>query len=128
MKQILFTLLLMLPCRAMPLPLPSDTLRLTLADAVTLAQQQSADALAARHALESAEWSFRYHKANYLPSVTLSSSPTLNRQVSRVTQPDGTDVFVRQNQLSTDLAIDISQNVWFTGGTLFVRSNLYRQD
>ena len=128
MKQILFTLLLMLPCRAMPMPLPSDTLRLTLADAVTLAQQQSADALAARHALESAEWSFRYHKANYLPSVTLSSSPTLNRQVSRVTQPDGTDVFVRQNQLSTDLAIDISQNVWFTGGTLFVRSNLYRQD
>ncbi len=126
MKQILFTLLLMLPCRAMPMP--TDTLRLTLSDAVRMAQEQSADALAARHTLESAEWSFRYHKANYLPSVSLSSSPTLNRQVSKITQPDGTNVFVRQNQLSTDLAIDISQNVWLTGGTLFVRSNLYRQD
>ena len=126
MKQLLFTLLLFVPGRAWSMP--TDTLQLTLAEAVRMAQEQSADALAARHTLESAEWSFRYHKANYLPSVSLSSSPTLNRQVSKITQPDGTNVFVRQNQLSTDLAIDISQNVWFTGGTLFVRSNLYRQD
>ena len=126
MKQLLFTLLLFVPGRAGSMP--TDTLQLSLAEAVRMAQEQSADALAARHTLESAEWSFRYHKANYLPSVSLSSSPTLNRQVSKITQPDGTNVFVRQNQLSTDLAIDISQNVWFTGGTLFVRSNLYRQD
>ena len=100
MKQILFTLLLFVPGRAWSMP--TDTLQLSLAEAVRMAQEQSADALAARHTLESAEWSFRYHKANYLPSVSLSSSPMLNRQVSRITQPDGTNVFVRQNQLSTD--------------------------
>ena len=83
MKQLLFTLLLFVPGRAWSMP--TDTLQLSLAEAVRMAQEQSADALAARHTLESAEWSFRYHKANYLPSVSLSSSPTLNRQVSKIT-------------------------------------------
>ena len=105
-----------------------DSLRLTLSDAIALAQRQSSDALAARHSLEAAEWSYRYHKANYLPSVTLSSSPSLNRQLNSITQPDGTNVFVRQNQLSTDLALSISQNVTLTGGTLFLRNNLQRID
>ena len=108
--------------------LPSDSLRLTLSDAIALAQRQSSDALAARHTLEAAEWSYRYYKANYLPSVTLSSSPSLNRQLNSITQPDGTNIFVRQNQLSTDLSLNISQNVTLTGGTLFLRNSLQRLD
>ena len=108
--------------------LPSDSLRLTLSDAIALAQRQSSDALAARHTLEAAEWSYRYYKANYLPSVTLSSSPSLNRQLNSLTQPDGTNIFVRQNQLSTDLSLSISQNVTLTGGTLFLRNSLQRLD
>ena len=107
---------------------PSDSLRLTLSDAIALAQRQSSDALAARHTLEAAEWSYRYYKANYLPSVTLSSSPSLNRQLNSITQPDGTNIFVRQNQLSTDLSLSISQNVTLTGGTLFLRNSLQRLD
>ena len=106
----------------------TDSLQLTLGEAIRLAQEQSSDALAARHSLEAAEWSYRYHQANYLPSVTLSSSPSLNRQLNSITQPDGTNVFVRQNQLNTDLALDISQNVALTGGTLFLRNNLQRID
>ena len=108
--------------------LPSDSLRLTLSDAIALAQQQSSDALAAKHSLEAAEWSFRYYKANYLPSVALSSSPSLNRQLNSITQPDGTNVFVRQNQLNTDLSLSVSQHVTLTGGTLFLRDNLQRLD
>ena len=105
-----------------------DSLRLTLNDAIALAQQQSSDALAARHSLEAAEWSYRNHQANYLPAVTLSSSPSLNRQMNSITQPDGTNVFVRQNQLNTDFALNISQNVSLTGGTLFLRNALQRLD
>ncbi len=106
----------------------TDSLRLTLSEAIRLAQQQSSDALAARHSLEAAEWSYRYHKANYLPAVTLNSSPSLNRQLNSITQPDGTNVFVRQNQLNTDLSLNISQNIALTGGTLFFRNNLQRLD
>ena len=106
----------------------TDSLRLTLGDAIALAQRQSSDALAARHSLEAAEWSFRYYKANYLPAVSLSSSPSLNRQISSITQPDGTNVFMRQNKLNTDLSLNISQNLALTGGTLFVRNSLQRLD
>ena len=105
-----------------------ESLLLTLSETVEMAQQQSNDALAAKHSLEAAEWNYRYYQANYLPSVSVSSSPSLNRQVSSITQPDGTNVFVRQNQLSTDLSLSIRQNVALTGGTLFVNSNIYRQD
>ena len=105
-----------------------ESLLLTLNETIEMAQHQSNDALAAKHSLEAAEWNYRYYQANYLPSVSLSSSPSLNRQVSSITQPDGTNVFVRQNQLSTDLSLSIRQNVALTGGTLFVNSNIYRQD
>ena len=106
----------------------ADSMKLTLGEAIALAQQQSSDALAARHSLEAAEWSYKNFRANYLPAVSLSSSPSLNRQISSITQPDGTNVFVRQNQLSTDLSLNISQNISLTGGTLFMSNSLQRLD
>ena len=106
----------------------ADSMKLTLGEAIALAQQQASDALAARHSLEAAEWSYKNFRANYLPAVSLSSSPSLNRQISSITQPDGTNVFVRQNQLSTDLSLNISQNISLTGGTLFMSNSLQRLD
>ena len=47
-----------------------DTLRLTLRDAVELAQRQSPSVQSARNAYLAAKWNYRYHLANYLPSVT----------------------------------------------------------
>ena len=106
----------------------ADSMKLTLGEAIALAQQQSSDALAARHSLEAAEWSYKNFRANYLPAVSLSSSPSLNRQISSITQPDGTNVFVRQNQLSMDLSLNINQNISLTGGTLFMSNSLQRLD
>ena len=106
----------------------ADTLSLTMAEAIRMAQEQSAEAQSARHQLAAAEWSYRYHKANYRPSVTLSSSPNLNRQLNSITQPDGTSEFLRQNQLSTNMSLSITQNIALTGGSFFVTSSLRRQD
>ena len=105
-----------------------DTLRVTLSEVVCMAQERSSDAMAARHTLEAAEWSYCYYRADRLPSVTLTSSPNLNRQLNSITQPDGTNLFRQQNQLSTNLTLNISQNIAKTGGNLFVRSSLQRQD
>lgn len=69
-----------------------------------------------------------FFRANYLPSVTLTSSPTLNREINKITQPDGTNQFIQQDQLSTDLSLKINQNIWFTGGSLFVKSTTQRID
>lgn len=106
-----------------------DTKRtFTLAEAILQAQKASPDAQAARHTYRSAYWNYRSFKANYLPEVSLSSDPYLNRQINRVTQPDGTEQFKAQNTLNTDLSLTISQNVWFTGGNLFLQSSVNRMD
>lgn len=91
-----------------------ETISLTLQQAIEIAQEHSPQAQAARHTYRAAYWNYRFFRANYLPSVTLSSSPNLNREINKITQPDGTNQFVKQNQLSTDLSLKINQNVWFT--------------
>ena len=101
-----------------------ETISLTLQQAIEIAQEHSPQAQAARHTYRAAYWNYRFFRANYLPSVTLSSSPNLNREINKITQPDGTNQFVKQNQLSTDLSLKINQNVWFTGGSFFIKTTL----
>lgn len=120
----LFVLLTMSPL----MRAQSDTLTLTLQDAIVMAQERSSDARAAKHTFLAAEWNYKYYKANYLPTLTLSSNPSLNRVISKITLPDGTGSFVKQNQLSTDATLSITQNISLTGGQLFLKSSLQRQD
>ena len=101
---------------------------LTLSQAIEIAQANSPEAESARNTYRSAYWSYRFYKANYLPSVTLSSSPYFNRQISKITQNDGTSLFMKQNQLGFDVNMSINQNIWFTGGNLFIQSKVNRMD
>ena len=105
-----------------------EPMNLTLTDAIRIAQQHSPEAQAARHTYRSAYWNYRFYKANYLPSLTLTSSPPFNEQINKITQPDGTNLFIKQNQLSTDVSLTINQNIPLTGGNFFVRSSLTRLD
>lgn len=102
--------------------------RFTLAEAISCASRFSPEAKAAEHSYRAAYWNYRSFKANYLPSVSLVSNPYLNRQINKVTQPDGTELFLRQNQLITDLGINISQNLPFTGGNFFIQTSAKRID
>lgn len=79
-----------------------DTLRLTLDEAVALAHRQSPQAVAARHQYRASYWNWRSFKADYLPSLTFTSNSSLNRSISPVTMPDGSDSFVQRNQLLND--------------------------
>ena len=105
-----------------------ETMSLTLSQAIQIAQANSPEAESARNTYRSAYWSYRFYKANYLPSVTLSSSPYFNRQISKITQNDGTSLFMKQNQLGVDVNMSINQNIWFTGGSLFIQSKVNRMD
>lgn len=86
MKRLLFTI-----CGLLFLWGEADARRLTLVDAIRMAQAYSPEAQAAEHTYRAAYWSYRSFRANYLPEVNLVSSPYLNRQINRVTQPDGTE-------------------------------------
>ena len=105
-----------------------EIMNLTLNQAIGIAQANSPEAEAARHTYRSAYWTYRFYQANYLPSVTLTSSPYFNKQISKITQNDGTNIFAKQNQLGIDMEMKINQNVWFTGGSLFIKSNAQRMD
>lgn len=93
-----------------------------------MAQRQSPSVQSARNTFLSAYWAYRYHQANYLPSLSLSSSPYINKEVNKITQSDGTALFLKQDQLGADLTLKINQNISLTGGSLFVKSSLNRLD
>lgn len=106
----------------------SSAVTLTLRDVVALAQEQSPSAQAARHSYRSSYWSWRNHKASLLPALSISSSPYLNRTTDYVSLGDGSEAYVKHNNLKTDLTLDLTQNVWLTGGTLSVKSAARRLD
>ncbi len=105
-----------------------DTIVLDLQAAIQLAQRQSPSAQSARNTFLSAYWSYRYYRANYLPSLSLTSSPYLNKEVNKITQSDGTALFIKQDQFGADLSLKLNQNIALTGGSVFVKSTLNRLD
>lgn len=102
--------------------------QLTLHQTIALAQQQSPSAVAAQHTLQSAYWTYRYYQASYKPSVSLTTSPQFNRGIERVIQPDGNPSFVHISQVSSDIALQVTQNIPLTGGNIFMKSSLLRDD
>ena len=104
------------------------TMELSLDETVKLAKLQSPDAQTARHSFRSAYWNYKYYRANYLPALSLTSDPNLNRAINKVTLGNGTVKFVEQNMLSTDLTLNLTQNIPWTGGSLFVETAAQRMD
>ena len=110
---------LLLPANAQK----ADTLRLSLPRAIEIAIQQSPTVRSARHTFLAQHWNYRYYRANYLPSVTLESSSYVNNVINKITQGDGTSLFLGQSQFGSDLVMNINQNIALTGGTLFLKSS-----
>lgn len=103
-------------------------MRLTLQEAIGLAQKQSPDILVARHSFRSVYWNYCFYKANYLPSLTFTSTPNFNHRINVVPLPDGTSQYVEQNQLETSGALSVTQNIPWTGGVLSVKTDVRRLD
>ena len=108
--------------------LAQEVMELTLQQTIRHAQKQSPDAQSARHSFRSSYWNYRYYRANYLPNLTLTSNPYLDRAINKVTLGDGSVKFVEQNLLATDLTLSLTQNVPWTGGTFFVETSAQRID
>ena len=105
-----------------------DTVRLTMGEVIRMAQESSPQAVRARNTFESAWLSYRSYKAQMLPTLSLSSSPSLNRSTNYVTLSDGTELYARSNSMRNNLSLDLTQNVWFTGGTISLSGSLSRLD
>jgi len=121
---IYITILLLLPF----LLKAQKTLTLTLSEAIEMARRNSPEAIAARHAFRASYWNWRSFRAKQLPSLTLTSDPSLNRSIQSVTLEDGSDKFVHRNQLSVDAGLEIQQNIALTGGRVLLKTGLERLD
>jgi outer membrane protein TolC len=107
----------------------ADTLRLSLEEVVTLAQNDAPDALIAETQMKTSYWSYRTYQADYKPLIALTGTlPDLNRSIQAVTQPDGTDIFVQRSQMRNGVGLSLQQQIAPTGGILFARTGLERLD
>ncbi|MEA3317555.1 MAG: TolC family protein [Bacteroidota bacterium] len=101
----------------------------TLDEVIQLAQEQSRDAILAKHRFRSSYWEFKTYKAELLPKITLNSSfPQFNRAIKKYQNADGSYTYVEENMNNSSLNLSVNQNIGFTGGQLFVSSDLQRID
>lgn len=102
-----------------------NIVRLTLKEAINLAQLQSVDAAVALNELKTSYWEYRTHVADQLPEVNFKGTiPSYSKQYSRYQQSDGTYAFVQDNNLSMNGAISVNQNIALTGGKISLNSSL----
>ncbi len=114
-----------LPCNLFS---QKEVLRLTLADVIEIAKQQSPHAILAKHRFRASYWQYRTFQAEYRPSLSLESTiPDYSRQFV-LEYDQGQYKYVEKNSNTSSLALSLSQNIGFTGGSIFVASELTRQD
>lgn len=122
MKKTLLVLILIFPCLTF-----SQSKKITLSEAISLAQKQSPDYKTTLNRNQSNYWRFRNYKASFLPQLRFNATlPEYNKAVRRITNDAGQDVFVNQDQLLLEGGLSIAQNIPYTGGTLSLNSNLER--
>jgi outer membrane protein TolC len=100
--------------------------KLTLGKVIKLSEEQSPNALIAKHRFRSSYWQYRSFKAQYLPSLTLSGttpdySNRLTQQFDFNTQQY---VYVPKNTASTLGTLSLSQNIGPTGTVIALSSDL----
>lgn len=105
---------------------------LSLGDVVQLAQENSLEALLAKHRFRSNYWQYRSYKAKYLPSVSMDAQLIdLQRAIvknSVFESGNWVEKYGESRRMNSSLDLSISQNIPITGGKLFIRSNLGRLD
>lgn len=106
-----------------------DTLYLTLQDAISIAQQQSPDALIAKHRFRMSYWQYRSFSAEYRPGVNLNAvMPNISNSFRTISVPDGPDIYQYNSLANYDVRMSIDQKIGFTGGSVFLESRLSRLD
>lgn len=122
-------LFLCLPIHAQVQPERRTALKLTLNDVVTLAREQSIAGKQAATLQKTNYWKYRTFLADFKPQLSLNGSlPGFTRSFVQVIQPDGTIAFQPVSNNNSLLNLSLSQNISFTGGSVYVQHQLQRFD
>lgn len=100
--------------------------KLTFDEVIKLSEEQSPQALMAKHRFRSSYWSYRTFVAQYRPSLTLSgSTPDYSTAFNRVWNSGANEWnYISTNILQTIGSLSLQQNIGLTGGTISLQSDL----
>jgi outer membrane protein TolC len=94
-----------------------NRVRLTLKEAILLAQMQSVDAAVALNELKTSYWEYRTYQAEQLPEINFTgTTPSYNNSYSPYQESDGSYTYVQNNYMGLNGRISIDQNIAPTGG------------
>lgn len=101
---------------------------MTFKEVIATARTQSPMAVTARHQFRASYWEYRSYKAGYLPNLSLNATlPDLNRSIEKIALEEG-DIFAERKQLGAMGSIQLNQSIPFTGGNIYMSSDLQRID
>ncbi|MFK8008161.1 MAG: hypothetical protein AB8H03_17520, partial [Saprospiraceae bacterium] len=107
----------------------SDLQNLSLENFLQLAKENSIAGEAAKVDLQSAQLDNSIFKASLKPQLSaFANFPNFANTFAEAQQPDGTILFPRINNNNSALGLNLSQAIPWTGGSVFVQSNLQRFD
>lgn len=103
--------------------------QLTLEDVIKLAHGETISAKTVRNNYENNYWRFYAYKRSFLPSLSFNGTlPNLNVGIDEIPQPDGTSDFKRRSQINYLAGLEIRQAIPWTGGNVFISSEVARLD
>jgi outer membrane protein TolC len=98
--------------------------KLTLDEVIRLAEEQSPNAMMAKHRFRNSYWQYRTFVAEYRPSLTLSgTTPNYSNAYNRVFVNDEWQ-YRQTDNLQTMGSLALSQNIGLTGGSISLNSDL----
>jgi outer membrane protein TolC len=124
-KLLLFSLIVVLLFSTKKI-IAQEVKKLTFEEVMKLAEEQSPNALIAKHRFRASYWQYRSYRAQYLPSLTLSgTTPDFSNGLDKVYDYSTNQFSYRQtNTLSNLGTLALSQNIGPTGTIIALRSDL----
>ena len=99
---------------------------LTFEEVIKLAEEQSPQALIAKHRFRASYWQYRTYVAQYRPSLTFTGQlPNYSSALERVwNSVEGVWEYRATNIMRNIASLSLSQNIGMTGGSISLNSNL----
>ena len=128
MKKIYFPFLLSIILFSVHNLNAQDLKKLTFDEVISLAEEQSPNALIAKHRFRASYWLYRTFVAQYRPSLILrGTTPDYTTAYTRVFRNDQWE-YVPTNMLQNFGTLALSQNIGLTGGSIALASDLTLQN
>jgi outer membrane protein TolC len=106
----------------------SRKIELTLNDAIAIAQDSSLKAFIDKNEYLSDYWDYRTYQAEFLPTLRLEATPfNYERAVQEVYNSQEEEYqFIQNESLNSYADLSLTQNIPFTGGRIYIDSDLSR--